>query len=79
MMSYQAKIAYLKSDYPAVYIDYCKHHGMNEDLANYILQCLKLKDAGAERYAQYIHGGVIPTIEKIREKGLLKKGKIVDS
>ena len=49
---------------------------MHEELEKYITQCGDLKDAGAEKYAQYIHGHVIPTLESQREEGLLRNGKL---
>ena len=42
----------------------------------YIEDSLELRDAGADKYGQYIHGGVIPTIDQQREQGMLTKGKV---
>ena len=60
---YESKKDYLKSEYPGVFINYCKHFDMHEELDKYIAECLKLRNAGVGKYAQYIFGGVIPTIE----------------
>ena len=60
---YDGKISYLKSEYPAIFIDYCKQHGLKEEMDKYIEDSLELRDAGADKYGQYIHGGVIPTID----------------
>ena len=45
-IDYDAKIAYLKSDYSAVFIKYCKDHGMKKELENYVAECMQLRDAG---------------------------------
>ena len=74
-----AKLNYLKEDYPAVYIDYCKLNDMQEEQAKYIFECLTLLDVEAEKYVKYIQGGVIPLIESQRKEGLLEKGKFLKS
>ena len=41
---------------------------------DYIKECLKMR-LDNDRYSQYIHGGVLPSIQKDREAGLIHKGK----
>ena len=63
----ETKIEVLKRDYPALYIEYCKYFGLKTKIDDYIAECLELKEAGVYRYAQYMYGGVIPTLEIQRE------------
>ena len=39
--------------------------------------CMKKKDVGPLEYAQYIHGGIIPTLEYERAAGEFKQGKVI--
>ena len=52
----------LKIDYPQVYIEYCNHFKMKEELDAYIKESLNLKNAGPLKLGQYIHGGLLPGI-----------------
>ena len=54
---------FLKEDYPAVYIKFCKEHDLLQELSQYIDECIKLKSSGPIRYAKYIHGGILPMLE----------------
>ena len=74
MEKYCQKINFLKTDYPAVYIGFCKHYKRDKDVDDYIKECLKMR-LDNDRYSQYIHGGVLPSIQKDREAGLIHKGK----
>ena len=55
---------FLKEDYPAVYIKFCKEHDLMQELSYYIGECIELKSVGPIKYAQYIHGGVLPMLEQ---------------
>ena len=46
---FSEKINILQTDYPAVYIKYCKKFDLKAELDQYVEECLKLKDAGAFR------------------------------
>ena len=52
---------------------------MQIELENYVAESLKMRNDGPYQYAQYIHGGVIPTLESQRANGELEKGKIIES
>ena len=41
---------------------------------SYITECLQLRDSEPERYELYIHGGMLPTLQKQRDARMLKKG-----
>ena len=47
---------------------------MQETLEAYIKKCLCLEDAGPSKYDQFIHGGVLPTLQRFRDAKLLKEG-----
>ena len=64
----------LKADYPAFYIAFCKSLGLQKEIDNYIKECMRLRDAEPEKYELYIHGGMLPTLQKQRDAGMLKKG-----
>lgn len=74
MENYTSKIDFLKADYPAVYISFCEHYNREKDVDKYIRECLKMR-LDINRYSQYIHGGVLPSLQKEREAGLIHKGK----
>ena len=66
----------MKIDYPAVYIAYCKHFKLNEKLEKYVTECMsEIARNDPLKYATYIHGGILPTLEKERQTGMLKYGK----
>ena len=75
-IDFKMQVALLEVDYPAVYIAYLQSYGigMQETLEAYIKKCLCLEDAGPGTYEQYIHGGVLPTLQRFRDAKLLKKG-----
>ena len=45
-------------------MEYCNYHGKKKELENYVAECMQLRDAGPQKFGQYFHGGVIPTIDK---------------
>ena len=62
MSDLEATLQVLKTDYPQVYIDYCNHFNMKDELNAYIKECLNMKNAGPLKLGQYIHGGLLPEI-----------------
>ena len=45
-------------------MDYCKYYNLKIELDEYVADCMKLRDSGVQKYAQYFHGGALPTLEK---------------
>ena len=64
----------MRNDYPAVYIAYCEDFKLSKQIDNYVAECM-MKKHDPLKYAQYIHGGVLPTLNKLRNEGKLKRGK----
>ena len=60
-----------------IYVNFLKAHDMHYEVAKYVTDCMKMKNVGPKQYAQYIHGGIIPTIALHREAGEFKKGKVI--
>lgn len=46
---------------------------MKRTLEEHIKFCLSLEDKGPIHFERFIHGGVIPTLQKFRDAKLLKK------
>ena len=66
----------MKIDYPAVYVAYCQYFKMNEQLDKYVTECMNESNRlHPLKYATYIHGGILPTLEKERQEGKLEYGK----
>ena len=57
-----SKTEVLKIDYPGVFEEYCKHFGLQEELDQYVKECMSLREAGPLKSAQFYHGGVLPTL-----------------
>ena len=47
---------------------------MKRTLEEHIKFCLSLEDSGPIHFERFIHGGVLPTLQKFRDAKLLKKG-----
>ena len=71
---FEEKIDLLKNDYPAVYIAYCQDFRLDKQLNSYVAECM-MRVNDPLKYSQYIHGGVLPTLDKMRKEGKLKRGK----
>ena len=52
-------------------------HDQSYEVAKFITGCMKMKDIGPLEYAQFIHGGIIPTLEFERAAGEFKQGKVI--
>ena len=64
----------MKNDYPAVYIAYCEDFKLSKQIDNYVAECM-MSTNDPLMYSKYIHGGVLPTLDKMRKEGKLKRGK----
>ena len=73
--TYIQKMSALTDDYPAFYLAYCKDLGMHEEHNRAVNRYKELRYTYAENYSSYLHGYVIPEIERARNEGKLKKGK----
>ena len=51
LVGFDAKIEVLKKDYPAVFMDYCRHYNLKKELDDYMAECMELKDSKAQNYA----------------------------
>ena len=74
---YESKVKILKEDYPTVYVGFLQVHDQCYEVAKFVSGCMKMKDVGPIEYAQYIHGGIIPTLEFERAAGEFKEGKVI--
>ena len=46
----------------------------HEEADEFTRQCLEYRDKGWETYSYYVHGYLLPLLEKLRKEGKLKKG-----
>ena len=52
----------------------CGEADFKKILDKYIKNCLKAEDSGPKHFERFIHGGVLPTLQRFRDAKLLKKG-----
>ena len=73
--TYNDKINVLKDDYPAVYISFCRYYNLLKEKDEFIDECLALRNTGVFNYPTYVHGGLLPSFDRMRENKQIRNGK----
>ena len=61
----------LKAHYPRLYLFSLEFMDRREEAEEFSKQCLEYRDKDWENYSYYVHGYLLPMLEKLREEGKL--------